>query len=70
MNTKEAIGVCKCLLNWPLEKIRTTEENIGELREVIETLKRGEKFEEMWEELFRLMVNIQQKYFPKTNIPK
>jgi len=61
MNTKEAIEVCKCILNWPNLTIGTTEENIGGLREVISLLERSEKYEIMWKkskkDLLRASVN-------------
>ena len=50
METKEAIKLCKCILNWPNSTIRTTEENIGGLREVISLLQQGEAYRQMWEE--------------------
>ena len=49
MKKKEAIDVCNCILNWPYPTMRTTEENIGGLREVVSLLERGEKYEKMWE---------------------
>ena len=51
MKVKEAIEVCKCILNWPNSTIRTTEENIGGLREVISLLQQGEAYETILNEL-------------------
>jgi len=67
MNTEEAIAYLKS----------TRMEDYGyrnEYDEIIELLKRGEKYEQMWEELYKNpeylttkaeMYNIKQKYFPK-----
>ncbi len=66
MNTKEAIEACKCILNWPLDTIRTTEENIGKFREVIKLLQRGEKYEARWKEItsYIMHYNFGNQYVP------
>ena len=51
MEVKEAIEVCKCILNWPSSTMRTTEENIGDLREVISLLRQGEAYRQIVESI-------------------
>ena len=84
MNTKEAIEFLEIEYSninpdYPLSA-KTWEEKKKRYDEIIKLLKRGEKYEKMWEELENegknysysyiattkwLMDNIKQKYFPK-----